>query len=88
MPLLQLSEQTVFDPADGAGVLVDGARGVYFELNPVATLMLEAALRYETAEEAVRQLSQRVDASDETLLAGMAELSEQLADNQLVEPTR
>lgn len=84
MPLLHLTEQTSFDPADGAGVLLDGAQGVYFELNPVATLMLEAALRYDTAEEAARHLGERIEASEDTLREGLAELAGQLAESQLV----
>lgn len=87
MPLLQLTEQTVFDPADGAGVLLDGTQGVYFELNPIATVMLEAALRYDTVEEAVRHLRERIDATDDVLRGGLADLTDQLTENHLAEPS-
>ncbi|TJZ49592.1 PqqD family protein [Streptomyces piniterrae] len=86
MPLLQLTEQTVFDQADGAGILLDGAQGVYFELNPVATLMLDAALRYDTADEVVQHLRERIDAGDDTLREGIAALADQLAESHLAEP--
>lgn len=86
MPLLRLTEQTVFDPADGAGVLMDTAEGVYFELNPVATLMLEAALRFDTYDEAVRHLTERIDAADGELHEGITSLTAQLTESRLAEP--
>ncbi|MGW0736389.1 PqqD family protein [Streptomyces sp. NPDC002851] len=85
MPLLRLTEQTVFDPADGAGILLDGADGAYYELNPVATLMLQAALRFDTTEDAVRDLAQRIDATEAVLRDGLAELAGQLAETRLAE---
>lgn len=86
MPLLRLTEQTVFDPADGAGVLLDGADGAYYELNPVATLMLQAALRHDTTEDAVRDLAQRIEATDVVLRDGLATLTGQLTATRLAEP--
>ncbi|MDO0934962.1 PqqD family protein [Streptomyces sp. DG2A-72] len=86
MPLLRLTEQTAFDPADGTGVLLDGAEGAYYELNPVATLMLQAALRYDTTEEAVRHLGERIDATDAMLRDGLATLTGRLTENHLAEP--
>lgn len=88
MPLLQLTERTTFDPADGAGILLGGSQGDYFELNPVATLMLQAALRYDTTEEAVSHLRERIDASEDTLREGLADLTAQLAEKRLAEPGR
>ncbi|MGV9881555.1 lasso peptide biosynthesis protein [Streptomyces sp. NPDC003006] len=41
MPLIQLAEQTVFDPADGTGVLLDTAEGVYFQLNPTVVRLFD-----------------------------------------------
>lgn len=86
MPLLHLTDQTVFDPADGSGVLFAGTEGAYYELNPVATLMLEAALRYDTTEEAVRHLGERIDASADVLRDGLATLTGRLTANHLAEP--
>lgn len=86
MPLLHLTDQTVFDPADGAGVLLDGAEGTYFELNAVATLMLQAALSHETEAEAVRFLAERIDAGPEVLREGLADLTERLTATHLAEP--
>ncbi|MGW0534771.1 PqqD family peptide modification chaperone [Streptomyces sp. NPDC003032] len=86
MPLIQLAEQTVFDPADGTGVLLDTAEGVYFELNPTATLMLEAALRCETYDEAVHDLTERIDASDGELREGIRSLAAQLYESRLTAP--
>ncbi len=37
MPLLRLTDQTSLDPADGTGLLLDGAEDRHYELNPVAT---------------------------------------------------
>jgi hypothetical protein len=87
MSLLQLTEETVFDPADGAGVLLDGAMGLYFELNPVTTLMLEAALRYDTVEEVVDHLGDRIDATDDVLREGVTALAYQLTAQHLAEHT-
>lgn len=86
MPLLRLTDQTVFDPADGTGLLLDGAEGAYYELNPVATLMLQAALEYDTTDEAVRHLGERIDASDTVLREGLAGLTGRLTESHLVEP--
>ena len=44
MPLLQLTNHTIFDATDGAGILLDTQAGNYWSLNPVATVMLEAAI--------------------------------------------
>ncbi|MET9964882.1 PqqD family protein [Streptomyces sp. NPDC006356] len=86
MPLLRLTEQTVFDRADGVGVLLNGAEGTYYELNPVATLMLEAALRYDTTEAAVHDLGQRIDATEALLRDGLATLTGRLTETHLAEP--
>ncbi|MFH8596651.1 PqqD family peptide modification chaperone [Streptomyces rimosus] len=86
MTLLRLAEQTVFDPADGTGVLLDTAEGVYFELNPTATLILEASLRCETYDEAVRDLAERIDATDGELREGITSLAAQLTESRLAEP--
>ncbi|WP_160502394.1 PqqD family peptide modification chaperone [Streptomyces sp. BA2] len=85
MPLIHLAEQTVFDPADGTGVLLDTAEGVYFELNPTATLMLAAALHCETYDEAVRDLTARIDAADGELREGIRSLAAQLSESGLTE---
>lgn len=85
MPLLRLTDQTVFDPADGSGLLLDGAEGTYYELNPVATLMLQAALEYDTADDAVRHLGERIDATDAVLREGLTSLAGRLAESHLAE---
>ncbi|WP_031055854.1 PqqD family protein [Streptomyces ochraceiscleroticus] len=87
MPLIRLAEQTVFDPADGTGVLLDTAEGVYFELNPTATLFLEAALRCETYDEVVGDLAERIDANEGELREGITSLAAQLAESRLIEPS-
>ncbi|MFM9369850.1 PqqD family protein [Streptomyces sp. Da 82-17] len=86
MPLLRLTAQTVFDPADGAGLLLDGAGGAYYELNPVATLMLQAALHHDTADDAVRDLARRIDATEDVLREGLTALTARLTENKLAEP--
>ncbi|MFE0251378.1 PqqD family protein [Streptomyces sp. NPDC059010] len=86
MPLLHLTDQTVFDPADGTGVLFAGTEGAYYELNPVATLMLQAALRYDTTDEAVRHLGERIDAGEAVLRDGLATLTGRLTESHLAEP--
>ncbi|GAA5095015.1 hypothetical protein GCM10023319_53450 [Nocardia iowensis] len=66
---------------------MDTRAGVYFELNPVATLMVQAAMTSETVEEAVRELEQRIDASAEVLRAGLGKLIDQLAEHRLLART-
>ncbi|KUM80040.1 hypothetical protein AQI70_07640 [Streptomyces curacoi] len=86
MPLLRLTDQTTFDPADGTGLLLDGAEGTYYELNPVATLMLQAALRYDSTDEVVRHLGERIDATDAVLREGLTTLTGRLTESHLAEP--
>jgi hypothetical protein len=86
MPLLQLTDHTIFDPADGVGILLDSTEGVCFELNPIATLILDAALRFDTTEDAVHHLGQRIDATGDMLREGIEALAAQLAENHLIEP--
>ncbi|CAM4527630.1 PqqD family protein [Nocardia ninae] len=87
MPLLQLGDDAILDTTDGVGVIMDSRAGVYFELNPVATLMVQAAMSCETVEDAVRELEQRIDASAETLRAGLGKLVDQLAEHRLLART-
>jgi hypothetical protein len=83
MALLRLADHVVFDAADGAGVILDTARGVYIGLNPTATLMLEAGLRCDTMDELLADLRRRVDGSDDVLRQGVAALSTQLTEHRL-----
>ncbi|WP_378730346.1 PqqD family protein [Nocardia brasiliensis] len=87
MSLLQLGDDAILDTTDGVGIIMDTRAGVYFELNPVATLMVQAAMTYETVEEAVRELEQRIDASAEVLRTGLGKLIDQLAEHQLLTRT-
>ncbi|MFI9407071.1 PqqD family protein [Nocardia sp. NPDC052316] len=87
MPLLQLGEDAILDTTDGVGVIMDSGAGVYFELNPVATLMVQAAMSCDTVEDAVRELEQHIDASAETLRAGLGKLVDQLAEHRLLART-
>ncbi|WP_157252985.1 PqqD family protein [Nonomuraea typhae] len=84
MSLLQLAEHAVFDDTDDAGVILDTSTGVYLSLNVTATLMLQAALRSDTLEEAIGHLETRIDASGDTLAQGMARLTTQLAERSLL----
>lgn len=85
MALLRLADHVVFDAADEAGVLMDTLRGVYFGLNPTATLLLSTALRFDTQDEVVEHLRHRVDASGGTLRAGIEALTTQLRQQRLIQ---
>ncbi|MBF6328534.1 PqqD family protein [Nocardia transvalensis] len=87
MSLLQLGADAVLDTTDGVGIIMDSRQGVYFELNPVATLMVQAAMSSETVEEAVRELEQRIHASPETLRTGLGKLIDQLDRHRLLART-
>ena len=84
MAFLRLAEHVVFDIADGDGVILDTFGGEYFSLNPTATLILQAALRFTTADEVVDHLKSRIDATDSVLRTGLDELTTLLDEQHLV----
>lgn len=84
MALLRLAEHAIFDVADGDGVILDTSEGVYFSLNPTATLILQAALRFATAEEVIDDVQDRIDAPDSVLRSGLEDLTAQLDEQHLV----
>jgi hypothetical protein len=86
MPLLQLAPDAVVDTTDETGIILDAAEGCYFELNPVATLMVAAATRLDSADEVIDSLREQIDASDEDLRQGLDELIDQLAAHRLIVP--
>jgi hypothetical protein len=84
MPLLQLSDDAILDTTDGVGMIMDTRQGIYYELNPVATLMVQTAMSSDTVEDAVRDLEQRIDAPEETLRTGLDKLVNQLDEHRLL----
>lgn len=86
MPLLKLAPDAVIDATDETGVILDAREGYYFELNPVATLMVAAATRFDSADEVIHSLREQIDASDEDLRQGLGELIDQLAEHRLIVP--
>ncbi|WP_433335585.1 PqqD family protein [Spirillospora sp. CA-294931] len=86
MPLLRLAEYAVFDDTDDSGIILDTRKGVYLSLNGVATAMLKAALRFDTADKVIDSLRERIDASDDTLESGLDALVVQLEENALLAP--
>lgn len=84
MAFLRLAEHVVFDIADGDGVILDTFDGEYFSLNPTATLILQAALHFATADEVIDHLKSRIDATDSVLRTGLDELTTQLDEQHLV----
>ncbi|MGY0055599.1 PqqD family protein [Streptomyces sp. LZ34] len=85
-PLLRLAEHAVFDPTDEAGVILDTRKDVYLALNATATLMLRAALRFDTLDEVVAHLAELVEAPTSTLEAGVTGLAHQLGQHGLLAP--
>ena len=86
MPLLSLADHAIFDTTDGAGVILDTRAGLYFGLNGVATMMLEAGLSCETIDQVVARLGERVDGSADTLRAGVEVLTAKLRARDLLLP--
>jgi len=86
MPLLQLAHNAVIDTTEETGVILDTREGYYFELNPVATLMVAAATRFDSVDEVIHSLREQVDASDEVLRHGLDNLINQLAAHRLIHP--
>jgi hypothetical protein len=84
MPLLQLAPDAVVDTTDETGIILDAGEGSYFELNPVATLMVAAATRFDSTDEVIGSLREQIDASDEDLRRGLDELIGQLTAHRLI----
>lgn len=87
MPLLRLADDAVLDSADGTAIILDTHDGVYFELNPVATLMVEAAVRLDSVDEVIGSLGEQIDASADVLRRGLEDLIDQLGAHRLVRDT-
>jgi Coenzyme PQQ synthesis protein D (PqqD) len=84
MSLLTLADTSILDTLDNEGVILDIRSGRYFELNATATLMLTEALAHDTLDEILLCLQQRLDASCETIVAGLRSLIAQLRQHQLL----
>lgn len=84
MALVHMADHAVFDQTGDAGIILDTRRNEYLGLNATATLMLEAALRFGSADEVVGHLLDRVDASAETVRAGLTSLIDQLGQRALL----
>ena len=86
MPLLSLADHAIFDATDESGVILDTRAGVYFNLNVTATIMLEATLAYETIDQVVARLVERIDGSTDTLRTGVEGLVTELRARELLLP--
>ena len=84
MPVLSLADHATFDATDDAGIILDMRDGVYFSLNPTATLMLQVALECDTLDQLVACLVERIDASAETLRTGAEQLIAELRTRELL----
>jgi hypothetical protein len=87
VPLVHMADHAVFDQTDDAGIILDTRRNEYLGLNAIATLMLEAALRFGSVDEVVSHLLDRIDASTETVRAGLTSLIDQLEQRALLAST-
>ena len=86
MPLLSLADHATFDASDDAGVVLDTRAGVYFQLNATATIMLDAALAFETIDQVVAHLVKRIDGSAERLRTDLERLVAELRARALLLP--
>jgi hypothetical protein len=87
MPLLSLADHAIFDATDEAGIILDTRAGLYFNLNVTATIMLQAALAYETIDQVVARLVERIDGSADTLRTGVESLVAELSARELLLPS-
>jgi Coenzyme PQQ synthesis protein D (PqqD) len=87
MPLLSLADHAIFDTTDGSGVILDTRTGVYFGLNGIATMMLEASLVCETVDQVVARLGERIDGSADALRTGVESLAADLRARELLLPS-
>ncbi|MGK5550730.1 PqqD family protein [Actinomadura kijaniata] len=88
MSVLRLAEHAVFDDTDDSGVILDNRQGVYLSLNGVATVMLRAALRFDTPDQVIDHLRRHIDADGDTLRQGLDTLAEQLTEHGLLAPVK
>lgn len=86
MPLLSLADHATFDASDDAGVILDTRAGVYFQLNATATIMLDAALAFETIDQVVAHLVKRIDGGAERLRTDLECLVAELRFRELLLP--
>jgi hypothetical protein len=86
MPVLSLADHATFDATDEAGIILDTRGGVYFNLNDTATIMLQVALECDTLDQVVARLVERIDASADTLRAGVERLIAELRAGELLLP--
>jgi len=87
MPALSLADHAIFDTTDGAGVILDTRAGVYLGLNATATRMLQTGLACETVDQVVARLAEHIDASPDTLRAGVESLAADLRARELLLPS-
>src|SRR5689334_20136381 len=84
VPLISLKEDIVVNWTDGEGKLLRASTGECFALDPIASLLLKAALQVETMEEAEQFLTPHLDAGSEQIREGMVLLREQLTAADLL----
>ena len=84
MPVLSLADHATFDATDEAGIILDTRGGVYLDLNVTATIMLQVALECDTLDQIVARLGERIDASADTLRAGVERLAAELCARELL----
>jgi hypothetical protein len=86
MSLLRLADHAVFDDTDEAGIILDTREGVYLTLNATATLMLQAALQFDTLDKVIGRLQEQIDATEAILTMGLNKLTAQLNEHALLAP--
>jgi len=84
MPVFSLADHATFDATDESGIILDTRGGVYFDLNVTATVMLQAGLECDTLDQVVARLVERIDASADTLRAGVERLVAELRAHDLL----
>lgn len=83
---MQLREDVSLVDTDYGKVLLDGATGEYWELNPTGSLVLTALLDGRTAREISATLCSEFDVDGDRAAADVSELLGALRDARLVLP--
>lgn len=78
------AEGLVWRPLDDGLVLLDSARGLYFELNASGRAMFEGLCAGDNREQILQALGQRFEVSSEQLAADLDALCLQLLEQGLL----
>ncbi|WDG32603.1 lasso peptide biosynthesis PqqD family chaperone [Streptomyces sp. CA-278952] len=85
---LNLARDVTLTPTDSGSVLLDGRRGVYWQLNASGSAILRRLLDGATPDATARLLAETVPVSEEQALTDVTAIIDALSIAKLVEVTQ